>query len=140
MKTCSEEGCDRPYSAKGLCKPHYERVAYLAQRTERIASAKARYEANREDIGRARRQAKYGITDGEYESLSALQSHVCAICSAAPKGRKTRLCIDHCHDSGRIRGLLCDACNRGIGLLGDDPRRLAAALVYLARDGVPQTP
>jgi hypothetical protein len=39
--------------------------------------------------------------------------------------------IDHCHITGKVRGLLCHKCNKGIGLLGDDPARVAAALNYL---------
>src|SRR4051812_17892870 len=131
MKKCSEENCDRPHSAKGLCKPHYEQRAYLAQHEERKAKARAHYAANRDRILRATRLAMHGVSDEEYERLLASQNHGCAICGRGPQGRKQRLCVDHCHAVGHVRGLLCDACNRGIGLLGDDIDRLNRAIAYL---------
>lgn len=47
------------------------------------------------------------------------------------------LLIDHCHQGGHVRGLLCDQCNRGIGLLQDDPDVLERAVAYLDPDGPP---
>jgi hypothetical protein len=72
----------------------------------------------------------YGITRAEYDALLARQGGACAICGAPPK--KERLCVDHCHLTGRIRGLICRKCNFGLGCLRDDHRTLIAALAYLA--------
>jgi hypothetical protein len=75
--------------------------------------------------------SKYGISVAEYDALLAKQGGICAICSrTCSTGR--RLSVDHEHDSGRIRGLLCNSCNRAIGLFGDDPARLHAAIAYLS--------
>lgn len=58
----------------------------------------------------------------------------CAICFEAPRLGE-RLAVDHCHETGVVRGLLCRRCNTGIGLLRDDPMVLNAAVAYLeARD------
>ena len=74
----------------------------------------------------------YGITLGEYNSLLEKQNGVCAICSLPQKSkRNTRFCVDHDHTTGEVRGLLCDSCNRGIGLLKDDSRLLDKAAKYL---------
>jgi hypothetical protein len=74
----------------------------------------------------------YGITLDEYERRFAYQNGVCAICSLPQNStRNQRLCVDHDHDTGAIRGLLCDTCNRGIGLLKDDARILDRAALYL---------
>jgi hypothetical protein len=73
---------------------------------------------------------KYGITRDQYEALLCHQGGVCAIC------RQTcvtgfRLGVDHDHKTGKVRGLLCSKCNRGIGNLGDDVVRLRLAVQYL---------
>jgi hypothetical protein len=73
---------------------------------------------------------KYGLSAAGYDDLLAQQGGVCAICQQLdPKGR--RLAVDHCHETGRVRGLLCVPCNVGIGNLNDDPERLLAAVAYL---------
>lgn len=76
----------------------------------------------------------YGIGFFEYDAMFKKQNGLCAICDAPPPNHhKKRLNIDHCHTSGRVRGLLCDACNRGIGLLKDSPDLMLKAISYLAR-------
>lgn len=59
----------------------------------------------------------YRLTVPEYEKILSFQGGVCAGCSLPPRG--IRLAVDHCHKTGRIRGLLCWLCNRSIGLLRD---------------------
>jgi Recombination endonuclease VII len=66
----------------------------------------------------------------DYETLFARQGGVCAICirpSAEP------LCVDHCHATGKVRGLLCRTCNTGLGHYKDDQRLTAAATAYLRK-------
>lgn len=73
---------------------------------------------------------RYGITDGDYETMLLAQGFRCAICfHPPPDGR--RLAIDHCHETGKVRGLLCTSCNLGLGRFHDDRARLMAALEYL---------
>jgi len=73
-------------------------------------------------------KAKYGIGLDAYEELVEGQDSRCAICQ-----KKTdKLCVDHCHKTGRVRGLLCHMCNVGIGHLGDDPLVVERALKYLS--------
>jgi hypothetical protein len=81
---------------------------------------------------------KYGISLETYKDMVEAQGGLCLICGG-PETRKLngsvlRLSVDHCHETGNVRGLLCASCNKGIGLLGDDPARLLAAIDYLARD------
>jgi hypothetical protein len=76
----------------------------------------------------------YGITFAEYNQILNEQNNVCAICFASPPDHhKKRLNIDHCHSTGRVRGLLCDACNRALGLFKDSPDLMLKAISYLAR-------
>jgi hypothetical protein len=75
---------------------------------------------------------RYGIGDEEYYSLLEKQSGVCALCSAdTPGGRWKKFNVDHCHDTGRVRGLLCYRCNTALGQLGDNEVGLMKALSYV---------
>lgn len=76
----------------------------------------------------------YSITHDEYSSILLYQGGKCAICGIKESdlvGRKKYLCVDHNHKTGHIRGLICDKCNRGIGLLQDSINILEKAIGYL---------
>lgn len=76
----------------------------------------------------------YGITMQEYRRLWLKQSGVCAICKLPERTQRNRLLtIDHDHETGHIRGLLCSQCNRAVGLLQDDPKVIEAAAAYVRR-------
>lgn len=78
---------------------------------------------------RARRHEKYGLTREELKLL--LRQHDrCAICDTDAWGKKGP-CVDHDHETGRVRGILCGSCNQGLGRFRDDPVRLRAAADYL---------
>lgn len=79
------------------------------------------------------RKYRYGVTDSEYSLLAEAQEYGCAICGQGDQSED--LCVDHNHATGEVRGLLCKKCNSGIGLLGDDPARIAAALAYILKEG-----
>ena len=73
---------------------------------------------------------EFGLSANDYARMLAEQGGVCAICGAPPtEGR--RLHIDHCHDSGKVRALLCSKCNTFLGLADDDPERMRAAANYV---------
>ena len=75
---------------------------------------------------------KFKITLDEYDAMLESQGGVCAICEKpCPSGRA--LAVDHCHDTGQIRGLLCMKCNRGLGLLGDSVEQHQKCIEYLGR-------
>lgn len=69
----------------------------------------------------------FGLTPEQVDAMVAEQGGVCAICG---QGKPQH--IDHDHRSGRVRGVLCGPCNMGLGLFGDDPMRLHAAVRYLS--------
>lgn len=73
---------------------------------------------------------KYGMRLGEFEIILKAQGGVCAICGLPPVEGKN-LVVDHCHKRGKVRGLLCDACNRGLGCFRDVIASLYAAIRYL---------
>lgn len=72
----------------------------------------------------------YGLTLATYNALIAAQDGKCAICHEVPN---VQLSVDHIHSSGKIRGLLCQACNVAIGNMKDNPLRLRSAADYLER-------
>lgn len=84
--------------------------------------------------------SNYGLTEEDYKELLRQQGGVCAICGNdepnehGRTGTKFRLSVDHCHTTGRVRGLLCQKCNRAIGLLNDSADLLRKAIGYLERE------
>lgn len=91
---------------------------------------------------------KYRIRPPEYDARRAAQDYRCAICrtheneispagtgrprlDGKPTAESFRLVVDHCHDSGKVRGLLCSGCNRALGYFRDSPTALRAAADYL---------
>lgn len=75
---------------------------------------------------------KYGLTLEDYDAMLAAQGGGCAICGAEAPEHKSHA-VDHDAISGRLRGILCENCNRAIGQLGHDPERIRAAADYLDR-------
>ncbi len=72
---------------------------------------------------------KYGITPEVYETMLIEQRGVCAICGGVDS---RKLAVDHCHSTGRVRGLLCGTCNRGLGNFRDSTELLERAKGYLS--------
>ena len=73
---------------------------------------------------------KFGITVEQYEEMLEAQGGGCAICGRAPRS-DISLHVDHDHEGGEVRGLLCFPCNQALGLMGDEPSRCVAAATYL---------
>lgn len=77
------------------------------------------------------KQRLYGVTVEQFDALLQRQGSCCAICGTdTPLGKGT-FHIDHDHETGRVRGLLCHKCNLGLGKFNDDPEQLRAAARYL---------
>jgi transposase InsO family protein len=107
--------------------------AYYAKNKERIEnSRKAYYDANPGLLAKQRRthalKKKYGLTVDAFNSLQARQCNHCAVCR---EWLGDDVAVDHCHKTGKVRGLLHRQCNVGMGSLRDDPVLLRAAALYL---------
>jgi len=80
-------------------------------------------------------KTKYGISLRQYNKLLGKQQGLCAICGQPEvmvrKGKVQNLSVDHCHSTGRVRGLLCSSCNPMLGLSREDISILAKAITYL---------
>jgi hypothetical protein len=121
---------DSEYREKKLASNRAHRAAH---KDEINASRRARRRSDPEFRARERankRRRRYGMSDPDYEALLARQGGVCAICRMKSDHR---LVVDHCHFCDRVRGLLCNNCNVGLGYYCDDTSRLRAAIAYLER-------
>lgn len=97
--------------------------AYYAANTEKAKAAhKAWVSENRDRVKKHKIKATYGIAPEQYDAMP----QVCVIC-----GSTGDLCVDHSHRTGRVRGLLCAPCNKGLGHFRDDPTLLLRAADYL---------
>lgn len=84
----------------------------------------------RKDYERARRLRTFGITEAEYDQMFKSQDGRCAICRTDTPSAKG-WCIDHCHSTGVVRGILCSNCNTGLGHFRDSEPIMLAAIEYL---------
>ncbi len=109
--------------------------------TQRVHEWKRKYPDRYREHVRRRNITRYGISVEEYERMASEHAGKCGIC-LEPCKSKARLGIDHDHRTGVVRGLLCDACNRGLGYFHDNPKKLRAAAQYLETGplckGIPQ--
>ena len=103
--------------------PYKNRDTYLASQKEYYHKNKERYKIS---IDRARLKREYNITPEIFQEMYEEQDGCCKICK-----RERRLVIDHCHDTGVVRGLLCHKCNSALGAFGDDVSGLMRAVNYL---------
>jgi hypothetical protein len=92
---------------------------------------------NKKRVWENKLKYRYGITVDQYENLLERQEGSCFICKTKNPSQKRKaskyFCVDHCHSTGRVRGLLCSTCNTALGLLGDSKSNLLEAVKYLNR-------
>jgi hypothetical protein len=121
-KTCNVS-LENKKKCRGECLRCYQKENKKARANTPVAKAKRR---------RNKIFAKYKITMAEYEAMNRKQSGKCAICFDLPENQPYGvLCIDHCHKTGKVRGLLCKECNTGLGRFEDKLQILSNAIDYL---------
>ena len=109
---------------------------------DKVNAARRKYKENNRDkhalwARKASLKRRFGITLEDYENMLESQGYVCAICHGNETvmdkriGRPRNLAVDHCHNTGKIRGLLCTNCNTMIGSAMDNKGVLASAIEYL---------
>lgn len=135
--------CALYYQRHRSARLEYQRRYYAnpnnkAKRATYMANVRAKLSPEeRETISVMKRgasyQRKYGISIADYDSLHAAQKGVCAICQdPARKGSHAgRLDVDHCHATGKVRGLLCRQCNQALGAFGDTAEGVERAWRYI---------
>ena len=152
MKLKREHRAANLFEESGIClhcgtalsKDNWWPSCYTAQYNICISCNKAKQSRHwaqvREREVRKWQTKKYGLSLQELEQLERKQDGKCAICSSKNSfngklHRHHNLSVDHNHKTGKVRGLLCDRCNRSLGLLKDDPNLLKSAFEYLLRNG-----
>ena len=83
---------------------------------------------------RSKLKRAYGLSLEEFDAILVRQDRVCAICKGPPNGRFNSFNVDHCHKTGKIRGLLCFHCNTAIGMAKDSRELLMKMALYVGGD------
>jgi hypothetical protein len=81
-----------------------------------------------------RLKTKYGIEFSAVLAFLAKQKNRCAGCGR--EFGELKMCVDHCHSTGKVRGLLCDCCNRALGMMREDPKAIRKLASYIVREGI----
>lgn len=123
----------RAYTCKS-CSSAYCKQYYADRKAAGVSAGTPWYQPLSPEKQRNRNlQRKFGITAEEYDAMLAGQDGLCAICGTDSPQRSTSnyFAVDHDHETGEVRGLLCSPCNIALGAFGDSPDRLMAAAAYL---------
>lgn len=98
-------------------------------------NSKRKYQNNKPKHRNWELKRLFGITLEDYNKMLLEQNEVCAICNQKEMNKKYRtLSVDHCHKTGKVRGLLCSNCNLGIGNMKDNINNLKNAINYLEKN------
>lgn len=112
---------------------HQRTVRYPGEREARLAYARERHLVTLQAQRARALERKYGLSWETYAAMLEAQGNACAICLRGfGTGKREGPYADHCHTQGHVRGLLCQACNLGLGMFRDDPDALRRAADYLA--------
>jgi len=150
MKKCSKckeekELSEFNKSRKGIttsckaCIAIIDKEIYDRDKEKILKRKKSYYQRNKEKTWRNNAETKwrtYGIKDmtiERYDVMMEKQNHCCDICGGHKDSFTRRLAVDHCHDTGEARGLLCSNCNAALGALGDNLEGVMKAVGYLKR-------
>ena len=135
FQACS--GCQRVLVEEAFARDRHRKTGRQDRCRSCVSSYMAEYNARPEQKLRAWQGnlTRYGMTPPEYEAMLEAQGGLCAICEQPETSKRggvvRRLAVDHCHETGEVRGLLCNNCNRALGMFGDSPATLAGAIAYL---------
>lgn len=146
-RCCTVDGCDSSVKGQGYCSRHYQRFKKygdpLVVKVSRydptctVPDCEGKHHSGGFCARHCARFRLLGITVEQYVELYEATGGTCAICGKPETqlsgwhGEVMELSIDHDHETGRVRGLLCQWCNQGIGRFRDDPELLTRAAAYL---------
>ena len=137
-RICTVCGLDKPLTAFVMRQTHRPGKTVSQCMDCKVAYNKEYRQKNKDKVSEIERKSKmkktYGIAIEDYDRMLKEQGGGCAICnSIVPSERTKYFTVDHCHETGKVRGLLCVKCNRGLGLFNDQIQRIQNAAEYLKR-------
>ena len=123
-------GGNQKHLLKSWCKTcHYKHhKSWVDSNPEKVRTYRAK-----DKWTLKKRTARHGISEEDFWSMYENQDGSCVICDKAIQAEDSA--IDHNHQTGEVRGILCKSCNRGLGLLGDSVENLKRAVEYLKENG-----
>jgi len=132
-RPCARRGASARYHRSDKSRKSQQRRAWYLANKEKVGQQSRRWaEENpelRREVQEKSRLRKYGMTTDQYKAMLADQGGTCRICTQTLRESSTH--IDHDHATGRVRGLLCQKCNVGLGHFRDNPEILRCAAIYL---------
>ena len=121
-------------------KTRLRNIEWRKNNREKCCKSTAQWHTKNPEYESGRKLKKrYNITPEQYIEMLIVQDHRCAICGNKEtalhnhSGKVQKLAIDHCHITGKVRGLLCQDCNRGLGKFHDNLQHLQKAIDYLSK-------
>jgi hypothetical protein len=129
MKQCGKCGEQKPLSDFGKNRAKKCGINTKCKKCVTQQSIES-YRRNPNTKRRYTLMRQYGITLEDFEAMKESQKGCCAICNK-PFKNSVDTCIDHCHNTGKVRGLLCNHCNRAIGLFKESQESMQNAITYL---------
>jgi len=117
-----------------LCSRRHSKE-YKRKTKEKQKEYRKKYNTKESGVAKNREyflKTRYGITIEQFETFFDLQDRKCALCRSETSDGKNFV-VDHCHKTGKIRGILCSFCNRALGMFKDDTEILKKAIEYLEK-------
>jgi len=127
LKDFSKHRRDRFQSRCKQCASKLNKI-WRQENPDRVKKTYKNWSEKNRDCVRKHQLKKYGLSNDDYNKMFEVQNGKCAICN---KTSEKKLSVDHCHDSGKIRGLLCDRCNHGLGNFKENINFMFKAIEYL---------
>jgi hypothetical protein len=130
-KDCAKDNTVAQRKANPIKFKEIDRVSNAKNAKRRQNTDKKWRKDNPERLKNRTLKRLYGITLETYNLLLEKQNHSCAICNKPQNQLTLPLCVDHCHSTGKVRGLLCKRCNSGLGFFNDNVDLCKSAVSYL---------
>lgn len=133
-RTCGEEKDISCFPKLPTAKDGYKNICKSCTAIKYEIWRKKNYDKWLENMYFSTIKRKFGISKEDYIKLLTSQQGVCAICGGGPTGKAKYLSVDHDHETGKIRGLLCNNCNAAIGFLREKHINIQLAAEYIRKE------